>query len=81
MAPLGRNYKTVSLSRGKHRSPEEGACVIELATMLAGESFSDHCKRIDPSISAFLRGYNDHIDGRRRADLHAARGRGHRLAG
>jgi hypothetical protein len=37
--------------------------------MLAGESFSDHCRRIDPSISAFLRGYNDHIDARRRADL------------
>jgi hypothetical protein len=69
MAAVRRNYQTVTLGRGKHRSPEEGACVIELATMLAGESFSDHCRRIDPSISAFLRGYNDHIDSRRRADL------------
>lgn len=65
----GRNYQTAVLRRGRHRSPDEGVCVIELATMLAGASFSDHCRRIDPSISAFLRGYNDQIDSRRRVDL------------
>ncbi len=34
------NYQTVKLSRGKHSSPEYGACVMELASMLAGEPFS-----------------------------------------
>ena len=34
-------HQTVKLSRGAHESPAEGACVIELASMLAGEEFSD----------------------------------------
>jgi hypothetical protein len=31
------NHQTIKLSKGKHTSPEEGACVMELASMLAGE--------------------------------------------
>ena len=38
-------HQTVKLSRGKHDSPDEGACVMELASMLAGEDFSDHPDR------------------------------------
>ena len=65
-----RNYKTVRLSRGKHRSPEEGVCVMELASMLTGAVFSDRVYRVDPAISAFLWGYNDRIDDNLRQDLH-----------
>src|SRR5579875_682936 len=36
------NYKTITLGRGKHASPYEGACVMELASMIAGEPFNDH---------------------------------------
>ena len=33
------NHQTVQLKAGRHRSPEEGACVMELESMLAGERF------------------------------------------
>ena len=62
-------YQTVRLSRGKHSSPDEGACVMELASMLAGERFSDRPRSVSPVIAAFLRGYNDLVDERRRQDL------------
>ena len=34
-------HQTIKLSRGWHDSPDEGACVMELASMPAGEEFSD----------------------------------------
>lgn len=64
-------YQTIRLSKGKHSSPEHGACVMELASMLAGEAFSDHPKSVSPAIGAFLRGYNDLIDDPRRRGLYA----------
>src|SRR5436309_3527288 len=64
MAPA--THQTVRLGHGKHRSPQQGACVMELASMLAGEAFSDHPTSACPVIGAFLRRYNDSIgDGRR----------------
>jgi hypothetical protein len=65
------SYQTIKLSRGKHSSPEDGACVMELASMLAGESFSDHPASVCPVIGSFLRAYNDALDDRRRQDLYA----------
>ena len=38
--------------------------------MLAGEGFSDHPRSVSRPIAAFLRGYNDLLDDRRRADLY-----------
>lgn len=64
-------HQTVRLSRGKHASPEDGACVMELASMLAGEPFSDHPISVCPVIGACLRAYNDWIDDTRRQDLYA----------
>ena len=64
-------YQTVELSRGSHGSPDEGACVMELASMLAGERFSDHPKSVSRVIAGFLRAYNDAIDRDRRRDLFA----------
>jgi hypothetical protein len=64
------NYQTIKLSRGRHSSPEHGACVMELASMLAGEGFSDHPRAVSRPIASFLRGYNDLVDDRRRADLY-----------
>jgi hypothetical protein len=43
---------------------------MELASMLAGEGFSDHPRSVSRPIAAFLRGYNDLLDDRRRADLY-----------
>lgn len=68
MSPI--SHQTVKLSRGKHDSPDEGACVMELASMLAGEPFSDHPRTSCPVIADLLRSYNDAIDDRRRQDLY-----------
>ncbi|HEY7075223.1 MAG TPA: hypothetical protein VH418_07630 [Solirubrobacteraceae bacterium] len=60
----------MKLRPGRHVRPEDGACVVELASMLAGESFSDHPQCVSPVIAAFLRGYNDGIGDFRRQDLY-----------
>ena len=65
------SYQTITLSKGKHDSPEDGACVMELASMLAGEPFSDRPQSVCPVIGAFLRAYNDRIDDGPRQDLYA----------
>ena len=64
------NYQTIRLSKGKHAAPSEGACVMELASMLAGEPFSDRPAAACPVIGGFLRAYNDRIDDERRQDLY-----------
>jgi hypothetical protein len=68
MAPV--THQTVRLSRGKHSSKEHGACVMELASMLAGEPFSDHPRSVCPVIAAVLRAYNDWVDDDRRQELY-----------
>jgi hypothetical protein len=75
-------YQTIKLSKGKHGSPHEGACVMELASMLAKEPFGDHPVSVCPVIGSFLRAYNDSIDDERRQDLYsyAARVVGSRAA-
>jgi hypothetical protein len=64
-------HQTVKLGKGKHSSPEDGACVMELASMLAGEEFSDHPDCVCPVIGSFLRAYNDSVGDERRQDLYA----------
>jgi hypothetical protein len=63
-------YQTIRLGKGKHSSPDDGACVMELASMLAGESFTDHPTSVCPVIGSFLRAYNDSVDDDRRQDLY-----------
>jgi hypothetical protein len=65
-----RSHQTIRLSKGKHASPNEGACVMELASMLAGEPFSDRPATVCPVIAGFLRAYNDRVDDERRQDLY-----------
>ena len=69
MSPV--SYQTIKLSKGKHSSANDGACVMELASMLAGEPFTDHPAAVCPVIGSFMRAYNDSIDDRRRQDLYA----------
>ena len=54
------------LSRGRHRTPRRGACFIELASMLAGERWSDHPSCTHPLLAHLARMVNDHTsdDGR-----------------
>ena len=64
------SHQTIRLSKGKHASPSEGACVMELASMLAGEPFSDRPATVCPVIAGFMRAYNDRVDDERRQDLY-----------
>lgn len=64
------NHQTVRIARGRHASPADGACVMELASMLAGERFSDRPRCVDPVIGAFLRAYNDRLGYVRRQGLY-----------
>lgn len=56
------------LSRGKHRTPRNGACFMEFASYLAGERWSDHPKCTHPLLAALARRVNDHTsdEGRQR---------------
>ena len=51
--------KPVRLTAGAHSSPREGVCVVELASVIAEERFSDRPRCVCPVIGAFLRGWND----------------------
>ena len=70
------SHQTIKLSRGKHSSPADGACVMELASMLAGEQFTDHPESVCPAIGSFLRAYNDSVSDERRQDLYDRAPRG-----
>jgi hypothetical protein len=63
------SHQIVELAPGKHSSPEKGACVVELASMLAGERFSDHPRSVCPVIASFMRTLNDDLDDARRREL------------
>src|SRR5436190_662565 len=66
---LVATHQTIRLIRGRHSTPERGACVIEVASMLAAEPFTDEPQCVCPVIAEFLRTYNDSIDNERRQDL------------
>jgi len=64
------SHQNIKLSPGRHRTPDDGACVMELASLLAGEPFSDRPASVCPVIAAFLRSYNDHADDTARQGLY-----------
>lgn len=47
------------LSSGAHGSPAAGACLMEFASILAGEQFSDRPVCVDPLLSDMARVVND----------------------
>jgi hypothetical protein len=44
---------------------------MELASMLAGEPFTDHPRSVSPAIASFMRTYNDMVDSVLRQDLYS----------
>ncbi len=54
-----RDVDSVRLAPGAHRSPADGVCLLELASLLAREPFSDRPRCVCAVIAAFLRGWND----------------------
>jgi hypothetical protein len=63
------SHQTARLARGRHARPEEGVCVMELASVLAGQKFSDHPHSVSPLLCELLLGYNDGLDDDRRQTL------------
>jgi hypothetical protein len=65
----------VRLEPGRHRSPDEGVCVVELASVIGGERFTDRPRCVDPVIGAFLRCWNDGVGyaDRQRLEPYASR--------
>ena len=57
------------LSRGKHRSPRQGACFMEFASFLAGERWSDHPNCTHPFVAGVARVVNDHTSDASRSRL------------
>jgi hypothetical protein len=56
-APL--RIESLRLEPGSHASPEQGVCIVELASILAKEKFSDEPDCVCDVIGAFLRSWND----------------------
>jgi hypothetical protein len=63
-------HQTVRLGVGRHDGPGRVVCVMELASMLAGERFSDRPTSVCPVIGAILRAYNDNLSDGLRDDLY-----------
>jgi hypothetical protein len=64
------SHQTIKLSRGKHSASDGGACVMELASMLGSETFSDHPRSVSRPLAAFMRSYNDRVDDDHRQELY-----------
>ncbi len=50
------------LAAGAHKSPHHGMCVMEMASYLAREPWSDHPQCVSPVIAALCRSWNDSLD-------------------
>ncbi len=57
------------LSRGRHRSPRQGACFMEFASFLAGERWSDHPSCTHPLLAQLAQHVNDSLSDRERQQL------------
>ena len=57
------------LTRGQHRSPKRGACFMEIASLLAGEKWSDHPSCTHPLLGQLARQVNDHTTDAGRHEL------------
>jgi hypothetical protein len=57
------------LSRGRHRTPRRGACFMELASLLAGERWSDHPPCTHPVLALLAQQVNDHTSDAGRQQL------------
>jgi hypothetical protein len=57
------------LSRGRHRTPRSGACFMEMASVLAGERWSDHPECTEPLLAELARLVNDNTSDTDRSEL------------
>jgi hypothetical protein len=59
----------VQLGRGRHATPGGRGCLMELASVLAGETWSDHPATVHPVVAAVARVVNDWVSEQDRARL------------
>lgn len=52
----------VPIKSGGHKRPEDGMCIMEMASYVAREKFSDHPECVSPVIGAFCRSWNDALN-------------------
>src|SRR5665647_1821721 len=57
------------LSRGKHRRPEDGACFMEMVSVLGGNRWSDNPPGTHPLLAHLARLVNDFTSDARRPML------------
>lgn len=67
--PSSISFQTAKLAGGRHTSAGEGVCVVELASMIAGERFSDRPRAVCPVLAAYMRMVNDTIVNERLPEL------------
>jgi hypothetical protein len=65
----------LTLDRGTHDSADEGACLLELVSVLAGEAFSDAPGCVSPVLANAGRAWNDSLGDDERQRLLAYAGR------
>ena len=57
------------LKEGKHKSLDDGACVMELVSYIAGEPWTDRPKCACPVLTSYAIRYNDRVDDAQRQKL------------
>lgn len=57
------------LAAGRHASPTDGGCFMEIASLLAGETWSDYPATTDPVLALLARAVNDYTSDAGRRDL------------
>lgn len=60
---------TITLDSGAHSTPEAGMCLLEAASYVAGEPFSDHPECVSPVLGSFGRSLNDVLPEDKRQEL------------
>src|SRR4051812_23881184 len=64
-----RPDRTPWIGAGRHQGPEASICLMELASMRAGESFTDHPRCVHPTLASLTRLVNDSLTGDPRQGL------------
>jgi len=64
-----RLARVKTLKASSHNGPREGMCVLEAASYIAREPWSDHPECVCPVIGAFLRSWNDGLPDAERTTL------------
>jgi hypothetical protein len=58
-----------ALEAGSHARPEQGACLLEYVSVLAGERFCDRPRCVDRRLASLARAVNDALDDTARPQL------------